>query len=174
MELNKEYQERLDSLRDKMEKAQMFSEYLPAFSRQILNMMVSGEERHINFGERYKDLYLAWGINRIFFGKDDNTSITNYRGEKPNKHLFTVYVNTLTMYDSHEKYGIEDVENQTDVFFFDRTNTTFYATDNQIVALLDTLNDWYLKAAEQEDKKRKQENLRKAEAEFERAKREVE
>ncbi len=60
--------------------------------------------------------------------------------------MFCIYINTLNIYSSHEKYGLEDVAKQTKLFFYDKINSTFYVTDEHIESLLDNLVAWKDKA----------------------------
>ena len=143
---NEKYKKELADLKYKMEKAERFAERLPMFSEKILQDKISGDSHWINFGEKYKDLYCAWGINRGLYEQGTNRTVTNYYGEPYKEYLFNIYINTLSQYDSHEKFGLNEIEENTLLFFYDKCNSTFYATDNQIEGVLNALCAWYEKA----------------------------
>lgn len=142
----KRYQIEIKELKEKMAKAEAFSVHIPVFSNEILERKISGESQWIKFGNLYNGLYLDWGINRGRYRSDTDRSIPNYEGEDYNLNLFCVYINTLSIYNSHTKYGLELIEDNVDLFYFDAANTTFYVTDENIKALLDALCVWKDKA----------------------------
>lgn len=81
--------------------------------------------------------------------------------------MWNIYINTVSLYASHKKYGLEDIKNKTPVVFYDDLNSTFYCTDEQVGGLLEALNEWYLYACEESKKAekeiRKQELLKELE-----------
>ena len=147
--MNKEYKKELANLKARMVQAEKFAAKLPLFSKEILQGKYTEEHDHVSFGNRYKELYLDWGIGRGLFEEGTNRSLTNYRGGYYKKYLFHIYINTLCIYDSHEKFDLNEIVNKTDVFYYDTINSTFYATDEQIEGLLDALCVWKIKACEQ-------------------------
>jgi hypothetical protein len=56
------------------------------------------------------------------------------------------------MFNHHEKFGLDKVVDDVSIFFYDRLNTTFYVTDEQIEALLDRLTEWYINAKKGNEK----------------------
>jgi hypothetical protein len=143
----KEYEEDLKALKHKMIAAEKFAKELPLFAKKILADKINGDANWIKFGEHYKTMHFAWGIKRGFYSTGGNRTVTNYPAEDGyNEHLFCIYINTLTIYDSHENYGLHDIEKQTKLFFYDKCNSTFYVTDEHIESLLDNLVAWKDKA----------------------------
>ena len=57
-----EYAKELEAMRLRMEKAEAFSRAIPQLCKPILDMKITGDERHQKFGERYKSIPLSWGI----------------------------------------------------------------------------------------------------------------
>ena len=154
---NEEYLKELEVLKKAMIRAEEFAEELPVFKDVIINRKLDS-----NFvgriSDKYKSLYLSWGINRYFYKDDKN--ITNYSGDA-NLYLFNIYINTLSLYDSHEKYGLQDLDIK--CFFFDKTNTTFYIEEENIEEALEILNEWYLIARDLVSKQHKAEQKAKLE-----------
>jgi hypothetical protein len=139
----KEYEEELKALKHKMIAAEKFAKELPIFAKKILADKINGDEHWIHFGKYYKGMNFSWGINRGFYSAVGNRTVTNYPGNYVyQEYLFCIYINTLNIYDSHEKYGLENVAKQTKLFFYDRINSTFYVTDEHIESLLDNLVAW--------------------------------
>ena len=139
--MREEYIKELAELKERMEGAEAFGERLPIFEEAIIKNKYDGTEDWIRFDDHYKGMPFPWGINRGRYKSDSRRTITNYRVEDYDTHLFNIYINPLALYDSHNKHGLRDILNKVDVFFFDTLNTTFYATDDQITPLLDELVD---------------------------------
>lgn len=144
--MRKEYEDELKMLKKRMEDAERFADKLPIFEEVIIRNKYDGKEERIRFGECYKGMHFAWGINRGHFESNSSRTITNYRKEYYDEYLFNIYINTLALYDSHDDHGLADILNKVEVFYFDPLNTRFYATDEQIEPLLDELVEWYEKA----------------------------
>ena len=144
----KQYQDELKALKEKMVGAEKFAEKIPCFQQFILDNKLDGNEDSVKFASSYKRIYFSWGLHRSRFKSGTNRTITNYDGDY-NKYLFSVYINTLDLFDTHEKFGLEDVLEKSTVFFFDRLNTTFYVEDAHIEGFLEALNDWYVEATAQ-------------------------
>jgi hypothetical protein len=143
--LNKKYIIELNELKSKMVAAENFSKKFPYFERIILDRKITGEGS-VFFGQEYKDMSLSWGINRYY--RDTALNLTNYQNkhEEIGIHLTTIYVNTVSLYNSHEKFGLYDICNKCDVFYLDKINSTFYIADDMLIKFLDSLNEWYLLA----------------------------
>lgn len=112
-----------------------------------------------------------WGIGRGLFSQGSRREILNYR-KKYHGYLFCLYINTLTLYDRHDKYGLPNII-KADYFFFDALNTTFYATDEQIEPLLDDLHEWYLSAMGSAKRDNAKERLEKLTNEIKKAEQEA-
>lgn len=144
----KQYQDELKALKEKMVGAEKFAEKIPCFRQFILDNKLDGTEDVAKFPSSYKRIYFNWGLHRSRFKSGTNRPITNYDGDYE-KYLFSMYINTLNLFDTHEKFGIEDVLEKSTVFFFDRLNTTFYVEDEHIEGFLEALNDWHVEAVAQ-------------------------
>jgi len=147
------YNEELKLLKAKMLKAEEFSKKLPLFSTKIINEKLTADMNWIQFGNYYKTLSCGWGINRGLYTKGTNRDVTNYVSDDHySAHLFSIYINTLSIYDSHNKYGLESIKDNITLFYYDALNSTFYVADEHIEALLDALVEWEgaacIKAAE--------------------------
>ena len=166
--MRKEYKKQLHELRSNMEKAEAFAERCPMFSEYILENILTGEEVWQNYLSSYKSVRTYDGVNRGHFSSATNRDITNY-GEEHDAFLWVVYINTLTEYGSHAKYGLLELHETVPVFFYDYHNSTFYCTDGQIEGFLEALNAWKIKAVAQlkidsrdSDIKEAEEKLREA------------
>lgn len=138
----KQYQDELKALKEKMAGAEKFAEKIPLFRQFILDNKLDGTEDSVKFASSYKQIYFHWGLHRARFKSGTYRTITNYTGEH-DKYLFRVYINTLALFDTHEKFGLDDIPEKSTVFFFDKLNTTFYVEDGHIEGFLEALNDWY-------------------------------
>lgn len=146
----KQYENEIKELKEKMILAEKFAKVVPIFSENILDNKLSGNEQWHKFGDFYKKVYFPWGVNRGLYKSGTNRNVTNYDGGEYNEYLFNVYINTLSMYDSHNKHDLEKICDSVDVFFYDKCNSTFYVTDENIESLLDELCEWYEKAREKQ------------------------
>lgn len=133
-----DYEREIQDLKEKMEKAKEFAGMLPIFADEILSRKLDKNFTG-TISKKYKDIYLSWGINRYFY--EDNKNITNCDKEIKDTYLFNIYINSLSLYDSHENYGLKDLN--VPCFFFDRLNTTFYIEEKDIETALEMLNNWY-------------------------------
>lgn len=136
-----DYEKEMQDLKEKMDKAKEFAEMLPVFSDEILSRKLDKTFTG-TIQKRYKNIYFDWGINRYFY--QDNKNITNCDKEIKDTYLFNIYINSLNLYDSHENYGLKELN--IPCFFFDRINTTFYIEEKDIETALEMLNDWYNQA----------------------------
>lgn len=150
-----------------MEQAEKFANKLPIFEETIIANKFTGNEEWINFGQRYKDTYFGWNINRGLYSSNSNRYVTNYRGEDYTQFLFCIYVNSYSLFNHNCRFGLEEVHKKIPLFFYDEFNTTFYATDEQVYELLEALNDWYVSA-------RKENSVYLASKKLEEAKKELE
>jgi len=146
-----DYLKELADLKIKMIKAEIFAKKFPMFKDYILRNKMIGEEkenRYIEFGKRYKDLYLAWGIRRVKYSSKYDIYVTNYEGEDPDRFLFSLYFNSVSLFDSMNDFGLETLQEKAKVFFFDKPNSTFYVEDEHIEQFLEEANKWVIKAQE--------------------------
>ncbi len=161
--MNEEYREELRLLKVKMEKAEEFAKKVPLFAEKILKEKITGEEAWHKYIDSYKRLTTYHGVFRGYFKTGTSRYITNLN--EHDGYYWTLYINTLGEYNSHAKYGLNEVKDLVDVFFYDISNSTFYCTDEQIEPLLETLNEWKIKAVEFARKDSLNERLRTAEKE---------
>ena len=167
----KQYEDELKALKIKMAEAEKFAEKIPCFREFILDNKIDETEDSVKFASSYKRIYFHWGLHRARFKSGTNRKITNYKGDY-DKHLFTVYINTLTLYDSHENFGLEKVLDKSTVFFFDEMSTTFYVEDEHIEGFLEALNDWYGDVIANLEQYKKDEEIRELEERLARLKEE--
>lgn len=158
MELSPEYEKELSEIKQKMLDAQEFSDKFPCFSEAILRNKCTNEFTG-GMETQYGSLYYDWGINRHFYRKKEN--ITNYSGKFEPQYLWNVYINQYSLFgENYTETGLREIKNKVDLFFYDWMNSTFYATDNQLIKLLDALSEWYdeakLKNKEFANQKKKQ------------------
>jgi hypothetical protein len=168
--MNEEYEKELSDLKYKMQKAESFAEKLPIFSNEILSRKLSSDASYIRFSERYKAMPLTWGLNRGLFETGTKRTVTNYNGDSYKEYLFSIYINTLSMYDSHENFGLYEIKDKVPIFFLDGLNSTFYATDDQVEGLLDALLAWYERAIKQIVEHNKEQEILKLTEKLERLK----
>ena len=159
----KQYEDELKALKKKMVGAEKFAEKIPVFREFILDNKLDGTEDSVKFANSYKRIYFNWGLHRARFKSGTNRTITNYFKGDYDKHLFRVYINTLTLYDSYENFGLEKVLEKSTVFFFDEMNTTFYVEDEHIEGFLEALNDWYEDVIANLEQHKKDEEIRELE-----------
>jgi hypothetical protein len=135
--MREEYQKELDELKAKMEAAEELAEQLPYFKDLILREKLGVGSVHL--GKVYKGLYLDCGINRNKYNSEEGKNLRNYEGDFKGE-LWSIYINTLSIYDSHEKYGLGKLVKE--VFYYDVINTAFYAKTDELMSLLDALVEW--------------------------------
>jgi len=148
--MRKEYIEELENLKLQMEAAELFAKKIPLFAEKILKNKYCQEDANLDFGSYYKRMPLAWGIKRHLFNGAGGGHIFNYPKDKEyNLHLFCIYINTCSLFDSHEKFDLYESLEGVDVFFIDKLNSTFYVTDENIEPFLEALYAWFTKASSQ-------------------------
>lgn len=143
-----QYEKELKELKEKMTGAEAFAEKVPCFRDFIITNKIDGTEDSVCFATCYKKVSFAWGLHRSRYISGTSRNITNYQ-RKHDKYLFSVYINPLTLFNEHEYFGLEKVLEESNVFFFDRLNTTFYVEDEHIEGFLESLNNWYVNAVEE-------------------------
>ena len=171
--MNNIIDQELNEMRKKLESTHAFAKKLPEFSKTILDKKLTGDERHTCFGKKQRGLWLSWGINRNHYKTDSRCTITNYDyevSEAYDVHLFCIYINSISLFDTSEDFGLKEATQGLDLFFFDKLNTNFYATDEQIIPLLNALDEWYIKARSEVNFYRAKQNIISAEKQLKNAK----
>tara|TARA_R110000772_G_scaffold4573_6_gene16375 strand:+ start:1525 stop:2055 length:531 start_codon:yes stop_codon:yes gene_type:complete len=163
-----EYKEELKKLKERMALAEKFAEKLPCFRDYIIKHKQSGKESFLYLGDNYKKLHLAWGIKRYLY-KAGSKNITNYEVTIDGDiNLYCLYINSYSMFDRHESYGLQEAISELPIFYFDKLNTTIYVEEHNLEAILETLNVWYIEASKQNSAIFNEEKLEKARNEVKR------
>ncbi|HIS62351.1 MAG TPA: hypothetical protein IAC14_08940 [Candidatus Scybalomonas excrementigallinarum] len=157
------YKKELKELKERMEKAEKFANKIPIFKNIIIERKLTGEEGYIDFGSRYKDIYLAWGIKRCNYASGTNRTITNYDNDDYNVYVFSIYFNSLDLFGDgiYNNFGLEKIKDKVKVFFYDGINSTYYVEDEHIEKFLEEVNKWYLEAKKQVTKYRNEQEIKK-------------
>lgn len=155
------YKKELKELKERMEKAEKFANKIPIFKNIIIERKLTGEEGYIDFGNRYKDIYLAWGIKRCNYISGANSTIINYDNDDYNVYVFNIYFNSANLFGSgiYEYFGLEKIKEKVKVFFYDELNHTYYVEDEHIEEFLEEVNKWYLEAKKQVNKYRNEQEI---------------
>lgn len=151
--LRPEYRQELADLENKMLDAQMFAEKFPVFADKILSGKFTKEFTG-EISSNYKGMYFGWGIKRWLY--TDKKNITNYRGDFSPQYLWNIYINQSSLFNDYYWTGLDEVYKTIELFFYDHLNSTFYATDEQLIPTLDAIVEWYEKAKIINDEKRKE------------------
>lgn len=142
--MRKEYEDELETLRIKMQKAEKFAEALPIFAERILEYKFTGDEDWLDFGNCYKKIPLGWGIKRGYYRNGSSRYLLNYpKDAEYNLPLFNIYVNSYSLFDCNENFNLYESFKDVEIFFIDYMNSTFYITDENIFPFLEALNAWY-------------------------------
>lgn len=157
------YKKELKELKERMEKAEKFANKIPIFKDIIIERKLTGKEDYIDFGSRYKDIYLAWGIKRCNYISGTNRTISNYDNENYNVYVFSIYFNSLDLFGDgiYNCFGLEKIRDKVKVFFYDEINSTYYVEDEHIEEFLEEVNKWYLEAKKQVNKYRNEQEIKK-------------
>ena len=157
------YKKELKELKERMEKAEKFANKIPVFKNIIIERKLTGEEDYIDFGSRYKDICLAWGIKRCNYISGTNRTISNYDNENYNVYVFSIYFNSLDLFGDgiYNYFGLEKIRDKVKVFFYDEINSTYYVEDEHIEEFLEEVNKWYLEAKKQVTKYRNEQEIKK-------------
>ena len=171
--MRKEYEEELQNLKEKMEKAEKFAGRLPLFSNTILVNKFTGEEDWLHISDVYKKMYFGWGIKRGFYNNNNARKISNFSKDgEYSAYLFNIYINTISLFGIHQEFDLYDYLSNVKIFFADKYNTTFYIEDEHIEAFLEAINLWFCDASNKIREVRRQEKISKLRAELEREERE--
>ncbi len=160
---HKEYIEELENLKQQMLKSQELAEKFPCFRESILRNKIAENDNHYTIGDRFKKMPLSWGVKVGFYEKPEVSTkiryMTNFKGTHDAGMYVCIYINTVSLYDSHKKYGLEELAR--DVFYFDIMNSTFYIKPTELCDFMEKLYQWY-EFALKEDCRDKKEAKKKA------------
>ena len=155
---HKPYQEELDEMKARMIKSQELAERFPCFEKNILNNKTQENGNHYSLGDKYKNLYLGWGVNVVRYdatnAEQQKRYMTNFTGEHDGGMFVNIYINTYSLYDSHVQYGLEELAKE--VFYYDKSNSTFYIEPDKLCAFMPKLLDWYDNAIKENCKESKE------------------
>ena len=146
--MNNAYKKELNELKSKMERAELFAKKLPFFKDIILERKITADDRSVSLGTRYKSMPLNWEIRRFYYCSKSRTNMTNNTNEYQG-FFFNIYINSLSMFGVHENFDLYQSVSKSNYFYYDRCNTTFYVSDNDIECFLEELLAWYEKAKKQ-------------------------
>ncbi len=135
--------QKLEDMRSKFTQVENFAGKVPICADYIINNEIVESDWN-KIGDTYKSIYFAWGMRRGVYG--NGRSVTNCKLDYEGRTLTKIYINTVSLYDRHDKYGLAGLVDL--VFFYDKLNSTFYAADNELEGLLEALNGWYVIAKE--------------------------
>ena len=143
--MNKMYEDELAQLKTRMEGAERFAEKIPVLANIILGRKYTGTEEWIDFGGVVGNTYFPFSIRRGKYKSGTSRAVTNHK-EEHNEYLFCMYINTITEYDSYNTFGLDGICNKVDVFFYDKLNSTFYITDDNIGEFIREYKVWHEEA----------------------------
>lgn len=134
--------ERLELKTKVYEKVSVFAEMLPLFADKIIACEHT-KDIYCPLGDRYKNLYLAWGINWQV------TRPTNFPDDRTYEEgVICIYINCMTMFNEDLYHMAQDKlkEHMKDipVYFYDGWNSTYYFKPHELEVGLEALNNWYL------------------------------
>jgi hypothetical protein len=150
-----EYEKKLKDFEKKLIKAQQFSEKLPCFSDFIIKNVITGE-RFVNLGLQYKTLKFSCNIQRTEYETKNNRTTLNRAlclpennnsktmHNKDAEHspimLTKICINTALLFG----YGTSiKAPSNIECYLFDSVNSIYYATDEELEHVLDSLVEWY-------------------------------
>jgi len=155
-----DYKQELKAIEREMIAAASFAEKLPIFADVIMRDKLNGTEEYRVYTTRYKDIPLVWGVIRSFHATCGSRTIIN-------RYLFSIHVNTISLYDLNDDFGLYEALKDVDIFFADTSKSTFYVTDENIESFLEALNSWYLVASKKAKKVYLQNELKRAQKDVE-------
>ena len=148
------YEDELNELKERMIKAEEFSNRVPAFAEFIINRKYTGEENWIDFGHEINGVVFD---SRIHYGRfvgyaSQQNEHTHYRPGNPRRienlnedhdeFLFAIGINPYIGSDRLETYGIEKIQNEVDVFFFDEDFFLFYVEQEHLNEFVAAIDKW--------------------------------
>jgi hypothetical protein len=130
----------------KKKKVEDFAKKLPIFKNIIIQQELTGEEKEVCFGRKYKEMPLEPGIYRVFFSSDNKgrCMVGNYGHY--NLYCFQISINIPVLFGLKFKNAFlklhENLKNCV-VYFEDTVNDVFYVEDEHIEDFLKSLRSWY-------------------------------
>jgi hypothetical protein len=161
-----EYEMKLKQLKENMLKAQEFAEKLPCLAEYIIKHMIC-DAPYVNLGNKYKSIPLHWGVYRKEYSSESSSKVTNMQGSYGPVVLTHVYINTYSLFGDNN--NVEMPKDMT-CYFFDKLNSVYYATDDQLESMLERLNDWYVASLITNKENQRISKIEKAERELQRLK----
>jgi hypothetical protein len=163
---------KLKNFTEDLEAVQMLINKVPVCADYIIENNVKKVEGYYQkIADRYKSLNLPWGIMRTSYS--NNFKPTNFTQEiVEDKILCNIYINTYPLLNTNNKFGLDDLRDL--VFYYDKVNNTFYATDEELPVFLEALHDWYLKTKEKTSKIKKDLEIEALEKKIEALERKIE
>jgi len=158
--LQEKYEQTLKNVKEDYDKVDKVLEELPNVCEdyviKTMKKVTTG-----NILDKYKEMWFSWGCHRSYYEKRSKLPFVS-RLSDTGGYFTCIYINTLALYDSHNKYGLEELASL--CFYFDTLNTTFYCTDEEFPIVVEALNEWYKKAVKlacKEAKEKEKEKLLK-------------
>lgn len=166
--MRKKYEEKLQLMKDEMEKAEIFAEKLPFFSTLILDNIITGKEPCLNFCCKYKGNELPSNVIRRYYTNDTFTN-TGKQLDEP-MYLFSIDLISMCHDEiTHElvKQCIEQLylKNIQYIYHYNLKHT-FYITDENVESFLDQFVQWYSKTQEKIKEYKQQYRIKELEKEL--------
>jgi hypothetical protein len=157
-----EFEKELESLLKKFSRIESLVKKFPIWESYIVRNRLEDDLNLVCLANKYKEIPLGWGANRYKLCSTNQP--TNYDGPELTGFICSVYINTLSLYGSHDKFGLFDIPKN--YIYVDFANSNFYCRDEQLIDLLESLNSWYLVAREQSKESVRKRKIAEAEAEL--------
>lgn len=129
-------------------KAQKFIDKLPLYEETIANNHYTGEESFIRFNQFNKAYEFASNNVRVLFSMEGNDNgslqLPEYDEAYDDIHLNVLEIHPKRVFGVAGKFNLDSVQEKVDVFHYTKSDwsTTYYATDDQLIALLEALDEW--------------------------------
>lgn len=146
--MNDAYEKELSELKSKMKKAESYAKKLPTFKNIILERKIAADDRAVYLGSSYKTMPLDWEIRRFYYCSKSRANMTNNSNEYQG-YFFNIYINSLSMFNVHDNFDLFQSISKSNYFYYDKCNTTFYVSDDDIECFLEELLKWYKSAKKQ-------------------------
>lgn len=161
------FKEELKLTIDKMVQSEKFAEKIPCLKEFIIKRKLNSAFEGV-ITDRYKSEFFPWNLCRNLYKGERKP--TNYENEFENPmYLFSLYINTLSIYDLHDKFGMEELAKF--CFYFDYSNSTFYVEDSKIKEFLEAYLVWVKQAKEKAKIKIRENKINELKKELEKAQR---
>ena len=148
------YEDELNELKERMIKAEEFANRVPAFAEIIIDRKYTGEENWIDFGYEINgvvfDSRIHYGhfvsclsqINENARYRPGNPRRIENLDEDHDEFLFAIGINPYIGSDRLDTYGIENIQNEVDVFFFDEVFFLFYVKPEHLNDFVTAIDKW--------------------------------